>query len=79
MKKKILFLVILGLFLLLPSLVLADCVNIGGFSRFSLRGLPSFFMRVQALLPGSIFRIAKSDPHPGSIPSKPMSVTETRF
>lgn len=37
--KKILFLLILGLFLLLPNLVLADCVNIGGFSRFSLQGV----------------------------------------
>ena len=39
MKKKILFLLVLGLFLLLPGLVLADCVNIGGFSRFSLQGI----------------------------------------
>ena len=39
MKKNILFFFILGLFLLPPNLVLADCVNIGGFSRFSLQGV----------------------------------------
>ena len=35
MKKNILILVCLGILLVLPNLVLADCADIGGFSSFS--------------------------------------------
>ena len=35
MKKNILVLVCLGILLVLPNLVLADCADIGGFTSFS--------------------------------------------
>lgn len=35
MNKNILVLVCLGILVVLPNLVLADCVDIGGFSSFS--------------------------------------------
>jgi hypothetical protein len=38
MKKNILILVCFGIFLLLPSLVLADCDDLGGFTNFVLQG-----------------------------------------
>jgi hypothetical protein len=38
MKKNILILVCLGIFLVLPNLVLADCADLGGFTGFSVTG-----------------------------------------
>ena len=38
MKKNILVLVCLGILVVLPNLVLADCADIGGFSSFSVTG-----------------------------------------
>ena len=38
MKKHILILVWLGILLVFPSIVLADCGSIGGFSSFSISG-----------------------------------------
>jgi hypothetical protein len=38
MKKNILILVCLGIFLVLPNLVLADCADLGGFTSFSVTG-----------------------------------------
>jgi hypothetical protein len=38
MKKNILVLVCFGIFLLLPSVVLADCDDLGGYSNFLLQG-----------------------------------------
>ena len=38
MKRNILTLVCLGIFVVLPSVVLADCGDIGGFSSFSISG-----------------------------------------
>jgi hypothetical protein len=38
MKTNILVLACLGILLILPSLVLADCVDIGSFSNFALTG-----------------------------------------
>lgn len=38
MKKYILILVFLGILVVLPNLVLADCADIGGFSSFSVSG-----------------------------------------
>ena len=38
MKKNILFLVCLSILIILPNLVLADCVDIAGFSSFSVTG-----------------------------------------
>jgi len=38
MKKNILILVCLGILLVLPNLVLADCADIGGFTSFSVTG-----------------------------------------
>jgi len=38
MKKNILTLVCLGIFWILPSLVLADCDDLGGFTNFILQG-----------------------------------------
>jgi len=38
MKKNILVLVCLGILVVLPNLVLADCADIGGFSSFSVIG-----------------------------------------
>ena len=38
MKRNILVLVCLGIFVVLPNLVLADCGDIGGFSSFSVTG-----------------------------------------
>jgi hypothetical protein len=34
MKKNILILLCLGILLVLPNLILADCVNLGGFNGF---------------------------------------------
>ena len=36
MKKNILILIFFGILLILPNLVLADCVDLGGFSNFVL-------------------------------------------
>ena len=36
MKKNILILIFLGILLILPNLVLADCVDLGGFNGFVL-------------------------------------------
>jgi hypothetical protein len=38
MKKNILMLVCLSIFLVLPNLVLADCADLGSFSSFSVTG-----------------------------------------
>jgi len=38
MKKNIVILVCLGILVVLPNLVLADCADIGGFSSFSVSG-----------------------------------------
>ena len=38
MKKNILILASLGILVVLPKLVLADCADIGGFSSFSVDG-----------------------------------------
>ncbi len=38
MKKHIVILVCLGILVVLPNLVLADCADIGGFSSFSVSG-----------------------------------------
>jgi len=38
MKRNILILACLGVLVVLPSLVLADCGSIGGFSSFSISG-----------------------------------------
>jgi len=38
MKKNVLRLVCLGILLVLPNLVLADCADLGGFSSFSVTG-----------------------------------------
>jgi hypothetical protein len=38
MKKNILSLVCFGMFLIVPSLVLADCDDLGGFTNFVLQG-----------------------------------------
>ena len=38
MKKNILVLVCLGILVVLPNLVLADCADIGGFTSFSVTG-----------------------------------------
>ena len=38
MKKSILILACLGILVVLPNLVLADCADIGGFSSFSVEG-----------------------------------------
>ena len=38
MKRNILILVCFGIFAVLPSIVLADCADIGGFSSFSVDG-----------------------------------------
>ncbi len=38
MKKNILILVSLGIFLLLPNLVMADCADLGSFTGFSVTG-----------------------------------------
>ena len=39
MKKKILFIVCLGILVILPNLALADCVNLAGYSRYVLMGV----------------------------------------
>jgi hypothetical protein len=36
MKKNILILIFFGILLILPNLVLGDCVNLGGFNNFIL-------------------------------------------
>ena len=38
MKKNILFLACLGILVVLPNLVLADCVDMAGFTSFSVTG-----------------------------------------
>jgi hypothetical protein len=38
MKRNILILLSLGILLILPNLVVADCADIGGFSSFSVTG-----------------------------------------
>ncbi len=38
MKRNILVLVCLGILVVLPNLVLADCADIGGFNSFSVAG-----------------------------------------
>ena len=38
MKKNILILVCLGILVVLPNLVLADCADLGGFTSFSVTG-----------------------------------------
>ncbi len=38
MKKNILILACLGILVVLPNLVLADCADIGGFNSFSVSG-----------------------------------------
>ena len=38
MRKNILIVVCFGIFLILPSLALADCADLGGYSSFALTG-----------------------------------------
>ncbi len=38
MKRNVLVLVCLGVFVVLPNLVLADCADLGGFTSFSITG-----------------------------------------
>jgi hypothetical protein len=39
MKKNILFLACLGILVILPNLAFADCVDLGGYSRYVLSGV----------------------------------------
>jgi len=73
MKKKILFLLFSGIFFLLPNLSSADCMDMGGFSSFSLEGVNTvvlysgstpiarFDVQSCEVLPSSQIRLIKTD------------------